>query len=319
MAEQRYYPYGEERWASGTLPTDRRFTGQRWDSYTQLIEMGARWYDAQIGRWISPDTIVPAPANPQSFNRYSYVYNRPLAFVDRDGQFPWPVVGVVIGGAVTGGVIGVAFVPNILPWDPQMMITDRVADPITSNDMTGWLSNQMVTNAQSGVVQDIRANWTSGNLAKMDAAMQAWTALVDTDNIWDFKYDIRKTGWFGEGIRDVKLGNRQLNYDAVANVHFGFVARAAGFDTDFLVAGAGIAQAKRALQTNDPDDWGVCNTTYYCDHPYATWTIRFGAYLYELYKDRLGELDDAALAGALEDYTTAYGEPPDPPPGAVAP
>jgi hypothetical protein len=41
-------------------------------------------------------------------------------------------------------------------------------------------------------------------------------------------------------------------------------------------------------------------------------------YLYdELYKDSLGELDDAAFASALEEYIAAYGEPPGPPPGAL--
>jgi hypothetical protein len=47
--------------------------------------MGARWYDGRIGRWISPDTIIPDPANPQSFNRLSYVRNNPLKFVDPSG------------------------------------------------------------------------------------------------------------------------------------------------------------------------------------------------------------------------------------------
>jgi hypothetical protein len=28
-SQARYYPYGEERWRSGTLPTEYRFTGQR--------------------------------------------------------------------------------------------------------------------------------------------------------------------------------------------------------------------------------------------------------------------------------------------------
>jgi hypothetical protein len=50
--------------------------------------MGARWYDAQIGRWISPDTIIPDPANPQSFNRYAYVNNRPLVYIDPSGYDP---------------------------------------------------------------------------------------------------------------------------------------------------------------------------------------------------------------------------------------
>jgi hypothetical protein len=48
--------------------------------------MGDRWYDAQLGRWISADSIVPDYANPQSFNRYSYVYNNPLKYVDPTGH-----------------------------------------------------------------------------------------------------------------------------------------------------------------------------------------------------------------------------------------
>jgi hypothetical protein len=43
----------------------------------------------QIGRWISPDTIIPDPANPQSFNRFSYVYNNPHGYVDSSGHMPW--------------------------------------------------------------------------------------------------------------------------------------------------------------------------------------------------------------------------------------
>ena len=39
-------PYGEERWSSGTLPTDYRFTGQRQDSGLRLYHMGARFYDS---------------------------------------------------------------------------------------------------------------------------------------------------------------------------------------------------------------------------------------------------------------------------------
>jgi hypothetical protein len=156
-----------------------------------------------------------------------------------------------------------------------------------------------------------------GNLLKQEGAMQAWTALVGTGATWDYKVDIEGTEWYREGIRDVKLGYGHLNYDAVANIHFGFVGRAAGFSGDFLVSAAGFAQLKRfAFDTHDPDDFGTCNTTYRCDHPYATWSIRFGIYLYELYWDRLGELDDAAFAAALEEYIALYGEPPDPPAGA---
>jgi hypothetical protein len=49
--------------------------------------MGARWYDPSLGRWLSPDTLVPNPASPQSLNRYTYVGNSPLRFVDPTGFF----------------------------------------------------------------------------------------------------------------------------------------------------------------------------------------------------------------------------------------
>ena len=48
--------------------------------------MGARLYDARLGRWISADTIVPDPGDPQSLNRFSYVRNNPLARIDPSGH-----------------------------------------------------------------------------------------------------------------------------------------------------------------------------------------------------------------------------------------
>lgn len=36
---------------------------------------------------LSADTIVPDAANPQSFNRYSYVNNNPINFNDPSGHY----------------------------------------------------------------------------------------------------------------------------------------------------------------------------------------------------------------------------------------
>ena len=89
MAELRYRAFGETRYngtPSGT-PTDYRFTGQRQDSGLGLYHMGARWYDPYLGRWLSPDSIVPDPANPQSLNRYSYTRNNPVKYRDPTGHY----------------------------------------------------------------------------------------------------------------------------------------------------------------------------------------------------------------------------------------
>ena len=66
----KYYPFGSTR--SGPVPTDKKFTGQRLDG-TGLYYYGARYYDQEIGRFISPDPIVSDVGNPQAFDRYSYV------------------------------------------------------------------------------------------------------------------------------------------------------------------------------------------------------------------------------------------------------
>jgi RHS repeat-associated protein len=82
------------RFSQGTLSTDKLFTGQRLDE-TGLYYYNARYYDAAIGRFISPDTIVQSLANPQTLNRYSYCLNNPLKYVDPSGHIvlfdncPW--------------------------------------------------------------------------------------------------------------------------------------------------------------------------------------------------------------------------------------
>jgi RHS repeat-associated protein len=87
VGELRYYPYGETRYTSGSTPTSYRFTGQREDATIGLYFYNARYYDASLGRFVQADSIVPSPGNPQSLNRYSYVLNSPLRFVDPSGYF----------------------------------------------------------------------------------------------------------------------------------------------------------------------------------------------------------------------------------------
>jgi RHS repeat-associated protein len=87
VARVLYYPYGETRWMTGTLTTDYGFTGQRKTETIKLLAYGARWYDPSLGRFVSADTIVPDPANPQSLNRFAYVRNNPLRYTDPSGFF----------------------------------------------------------------------------------------------------------------------------------------------------------------------------------------------------------------------------------------
>jgi hypothetical protein len=47
--------------------------------------MNGRMYDPRLGRFLSPDPFVQAPNYTQSYNRYSYVWNNPMKYVDPSG------------------------------------------------------------------------------------------------------------------------------------------------------------------------------------------------------------------------------------------
>ncbi len=70
--------------------------------------------DPYLNRWISADSIVPDFKNPQSLNRYAYVYNRPLTFIDDGGHIP--IIPLLI---FMGGVALLCTASNPLPPDQQ--------------------------------------------------------------------------------------------------------------------------------------------------------------------------------------------------------
>ncbi len=82
----RYGPWGSVRSSSGSATSALQFTGQRRDESLGLLFYQARFYDPAVGRFISADTIVPEPGNPQSLNRYSYVRNAPTRYTDPSGH-----------------------------------------------------------------------------------------------------------------------------------------------------------------------------------------------------------------------------------------
>ncbi|RMG91888.1 MAG: hypothetical protein D6706_17755 [Chloroflexi bacterium] len=99
----RYLPFGGYRAGSSPNPiTSHAYTSQRENMEIGLYYYNARYYAPTLARFLSADTLVPDPANPQSFNRYSYVFNRPTNYSDPSGNCPWCI------GALVGAVVGAA-------------------------------------------------------------------------------------------------------------------------------------------------------------------------------------------------------------------
>ncbi len=89
-----YKPYGEfsRHDVTGQPPTKYYFTDQYLDEETALYYYGARYYSPGLGRFISADTVVQEPGNPQTLNRYAYALNNPVNRIDPTGNVSIPGV-----------------------------------------------------------------------------------------------------------------------------------------------------------------------------------------------------------------------------------
>ena len=76
------------------------FTGKEYDEDTGLYYFNARWYDAELGRFVSEDPV----ADPNNPNLYSYCGNQPLNHIDPTGMVYYdPKTGVVSDPNNDGG------------------------------------------------------------------------------------------------------------------------------------------------------------------------------------------------------------------------
>jgi RHS repeat-associated protein len=80
----KYYPYGGVR--SGGNATKYLYNGKELLKTTGLYDYGARQYNPATMHFIEPDTVLQNPYDPQMLNRYSYVRNNPLKYIDPTGE-----------------------------------------------------------------------------------------------------------------------------------------------------------------------------------------------------------------------------------------
>jgi len=110
VEEAWYPPFGAA--PPVELPTERGYTGQRFDIVPELYYYGARWYDPATDRFLSKDPNPGSIYQPQTLNLYVYVLNNPVndrdpsgeqgenAFEDFLAVAEWAGVGVPVDGGV---------------------------------------------------------------------------------------------------------------------------------------------------------------------------------------------------------------------------
>lgn len=85
------------------------FTGHVMDGATGLTQMQQRYYDQNVGRFLSVDPVAANPDSGANFNRYWYANNNPYVFVDPDGR----AVERIENGEIRGADTTVDLIPAV--------------------------------------------------------------------------------------------------------------------------------------------------------------------------------------------------------------
>jgi RHS repeat-associated protein len=143
-----YLPFGEEIAANVGVRSPglgytadsvrQKFTQKERDNETGLDYFNARYYSSNQGRFTSPDEFAGGPdelfvrsgdskkqaipyaelAQPQSLNKYAYVYNNPCRYTDPDGHCGTPKglkpgqVGICVASYISSRLVSVFGIPT---------------------------------------------------------------------------------------------------------------------------------------------------------------------------------------------------------------
>jgi RHS repeat-associated protein len=83
-----YDPFGVPL-VGGEVYNPHQYTGEAWDAEVQLLYLRARYYQPEVGRFITKDPWVGDVWRPSTLNRYQYVDNNATSYIDPAGLDGW--------------------------------------------------------------------------------------------------------------------------------------------------------------------------------------------------------------------------------------
>lgn len=227
-----YLPFGEE-----LNPDDSgevlKFAGHERDA-SDRDYMHARYYNPESARFLATDPVLGNPADPQTWNRYSYVTNNPLRYVDPNGEWLDTVLDAVgVGMAIVDVVkdpslsnvaalaleVGAAVVPGVpspkavklagrvgeslVRWgDDAVQVGDKINDARRAADRTGDVARR-APGPDEGVIYRVAGDKTPSGKPYVgssdDLAKRNRTARDGRD-----RTDAEIVGTYPKGDRDAR-------------------------------------------------------------------------------------------------------------------
>jgi len=267
-ASALYKAFGESRFSNGSLYTDYKFTGQREESALGIYFFVARWFDPSLGRFLSPDTIVPTSTQgTQAWDRYAFVNNNPVRYNDPTGhelhdmcdyygdcddaaysQNPLPVIGLTTNACNMNActappqVESSPSIPSIPPsnigWQSPEFIFNQIDLGVYiisgSYQIEGSINNESPVTATNNDVQvgPIGVDFSDSELSSNYQGIPGMSIGLTHPLV---SFDMHSTGDFGNLHIDQTLSiNAEFRWEAPAAL----AVLAAGYEAILYLLGA---------------------------------------------------------------------------------
>jgi len=216
---------GQGNKMAGLTVLDRGYTGHEHLESVGLIHMNGRLYDSRLHRFLQPDNNIQNINDTQNFNRYSYVLNNPLRYVDPSGETSQDCLEC--GGQSHGNDFQIGFGGSIhsliMNWD-EMGVKDWSNQNWDSfkkdwKSGTGYMSDQLKS-ANGWIDKNLRS--LGKDLKKFFGKSDPETRKLSLRQFSDFQ---ATNGWQNQGFQsgclgvesngqqELNIGYKKLNLD----------------------------------------------------------------------------------------------------------
>jgi len=235
ISRHDYMPFGEELGSGiggrttgmGFVTTDgqrQQFTQKERDTETGLDDFGERYYRSTQGRFVSVDPLGASAivSDPQSFNRYTYVLNNPLKYVDPDGleaQSAWETLTDEERRRLASKLTTVKDASN--PTAKELAEAGKNFDKqVTVLNKDGSI-NQKLTATNVASVQNFVASFSGDS--------KVWNQITSIDKVSstgdgkqsDINFTVQSNKEFFDAIKETKdkFGNKRFYYAGTEQGH----------------------------------------------------------------------------------------------------